>query len=79
MFVERRHELIFVGVFVHLVLLFSIFDVYYQSPLVSGLTPHRPNAVPPPAKRLVLFVADGLRAHSFFDAISNTNGAPFLR
>lgn len=61
----------------------SVFDVYFQSPLVQHvpLIPPEPD-MPPPAKRLVLFVADGLRADRFFELVGEADGAsraPFLR
>uniref|UniRef100_A0A8C1BJP4 GPI ethanolamine phosphate transferase 1 n=1 Tax=Cyprinus carpio carpio TaxID=630221 RepID=A0A8C1BJP4_CYPCA len=68
-----------VGLIVHVVFFLSIFDIYFTSPLVHGMTPQR---VPlaPPAKRLVLFVADGLRADSLFKPDDNGTGrAPYLR
>lgn len=63
--------------FVHLFLLWAVFDTYYNSPLVHGMTPHgeMPDDVAP-ASRLVLFVADGLRAHSLYENVSRT---PFLK
>ncbi|XP_075069043.1 GPI ethanolamine phosphate transferase 1 [Mixophyes fleayi] len=64
---------------VHLVFFFSIFDIYFTSPLVHGMTPQR-TLFPPPAKRLVLFVADGLRADTFFELDENgASRAPYLR
>ncbi|KAG1943912.1 GPI ethanolamine phosphate transferase [Pimephales promelas] len=68
-----------VGLIVHVVFFLSIFDIYFTSPLVHGMTPqHVPLA--PPAKRLVLFVADGLRADSLFKPDNNGTGrAPYLR
>uniref|UniRef100_A0A672U3Z1 GPI ethanolamine phosphate transferase 1 n=1 Tax=Strigops habroptila TaxID=2489341 RepID=A0A672U3Z1_STRHB len=43
------------------------------------MTPHQ-TPLPPPAKRLVLFVADGLRADSLYELNSNsTPRAPYLR
>uniref|UniRef100_A0A673NK43 GPI ethanolamine phosphate transferase 1 n=1 Tax=Sinocyclocheilus rhinocerous TaxID=307959 RepID=A0A673NK43_9TELE len=68
-----------VGLIVHVVFFLSIFDIYFTSPLVHGMTPqHVPLA--PPAKRLVLFVADGLRADSLFKPDDNGTGrAPYLR
>ncbi|KAG5268150.1 hypothetical protein AALO_G00208790 [Alosa alosa] len=68
-----------VGLLVHVVFFISIFDIYFTSPLVHGMSPqHVP--LPPPAKRLVLFVADGLRADSFYKPdVNGTIRAPFLR
>lgn len=57
----------------------SIFDIYFKTPIVHGMEPVTPR-FPAPAKRLVLLVADGLRADKFFEP--DTNGsyrAPFLR
>ncbi|KAJ1886849.1 Glycosyl phosphatidyl inositol anchor synthesis [Kickxella alabastrina] len=78
-----RNGLLLIGVLFHLVYLLSIFDIYFRSPLVHGMTPHRvPLAAP--AKRLVLFVADGLRADKVFEPYHNTTTgrteelAPFL-
>ncbi|XP_053570598.1 GPI ethanolamine phosphate transferase 1 [Bombina bombina] len=68
-----------VGLLVHLVFFVSIFDIYFTSPLVHGMTPQH-TLLSPPAKRLVLFVADGLRADTFFDLDeSGKSRAPYLR
>jgi len=43
----------------HIVYIFSIFDIYFVSPIVSGMREfqvERPDTVEAPAKRLVLFV-----------------------
>ncbi|XP_051466745.1 GPI ethanolamine phosphate transferase 1 isoform X4 [Apus apus] len=70
---------ILAGLLVHCVFLLSIFDIYFSSPLVHGMTPQQ-TPLPPPAKRLVLFVADGLRADSLYELNSNnTPQAPYLR
>uniref|UniRef100_A0A8C3MT59 GPI ethanolamine phosphate transferase 1 n=1 Tax=Geospiza parvula TaxID=87175 RepID=A0A8C3MT59_GEOPR len=70
---------ILAGLLVHCVFLVSIFDIYFSSPLVHGMTPQQ-TSLPPPAKRLVLFVADGLRADSLYELDSNgTARAPYLR
>lgn len=70
---------IIAGLLVHCVFLASIFDIYFTSPLVHGMTPQR-TPLPPPAKRLVLFVADGLRADALYELEDNgTSQAPFLR
>jgi phosphatidylinositol glycan class N len=50
--------------------------VYFQSPLVFGLAPYRGMPQEAPAKRLVLFVADGLRADKFYERNMETK---FLR
>jgi len=67
------------GLVLHLVFFYSIFDIYFSSPLVQNLEP-LPSEAAPLARRLVLFVADGLRADKFFEL--NKRGesrAPFLR
>ncbi|XP_069425219.1 GPI ethanolamine phosphate transferase 1 isoform X2 [Ovis canadensis] len=67
------------GLLVHLVFFASIFDIYFTSPLVHGMTP-RFTPLPPPAKRLMLFVADGLRADKLYELDEDGNSrAPFLR
>ncbi|VDN02006.1 unnamed protein product [Thelazia callipaeda] len=63
------------GVFVHAVLLYSIFDIYYSSPVVTGLHPHSITNGKGLADRLVIFSADGLRADSFFN---HPEKSPFL-
>ncbi|XP_048489024.1 GPI ethanolamine phosphate transferase 1 [Plutella xylostella] len=53
-----------IGFCIHIIFLFSIFDIYFKSPIVKNVPPYQPQheAV---ADRLVLFVVDGLRAESF--------------
>ncbi|NWX89056.1 PIGN transferase, partial [Nothoprocta pentlandii] len=64
---------------VHCVFLASLFDIYFSSPLVHGMAPQRV-PLPAPARRLVLFVADGLRADALFGLDgSGAPHAPFLR
>jgi phosphatidylinositol glycan class N len=58
----------------HLILFYSIFDVYFTSPINHGMSVHRSTRLAR-AKRLVLFIADGLRADKFFQPLNNT---PYL-
>uniref|UniRef100_A0A2I3HGN8 GPI ethanolamine phosphate transferase 1 n=1 Tax=Nomascus leucogenys TaxID=61853 RepID=A0A2I3HGN8_NOMLE len=67
------------GLLIHFVFFASIFDIYFTSPLVHGMTP-RFTPLPSPARRLVLFVADGLRADALYELDENGNSrAPFIR
>lgn len=48
-----------IAVAFHLIYIYSIFDIYFVSPIVSGMQEYqveRPAGVEAPAKRLVLFV-----------------------
>uniref|UniRef100_A0A3Q3T0Q6 GPI ethanolamine phosphate transferase 1 n=1 Tax=Mastacembelus armatus TaxID=205130 RepID=A0A3Q3T0Q6_9TELE len=68
-----------VGLAVHVVFFLSIFDIYFTSPLVHGMTP-QVTSLAPPASRLVLVVADGLRADSLFTPLPNgSSRTPYLR
>lgn len=78
---RKEKWLVILGVVLHAVYMLSIFDIYFKTPIVHGMDP-----VPPrlnaPAKRLVLLVADGLRADKFYEPDSESEGgyrAPFLR
>ncbi|KAK3113301.1 Glycosyl phosphatidyl inositol anchor synthesis [Teratosphaeriaceae sp. CCFEE 6253] len=64
----RLGRLGFLGVAVvfHVVYILSIFDVYFRSPIVSGMRAYRVETPKAPAKRLVLYVGDGLRADKAF-------------
>ncbi|KAI8581187.1 hypothetical protein K450DRAFT_233511 [Umbelopsis ramanniana AG] len=79
---RSRNALLLVGVVFHLVYLWSIFDIYFTSPLVHGMTPHAVE-LEPPADRLFLFVADGLRADKLYQLYDEENAnvtkAPYLR
>nr|POE54427.1 gpi ethanolamine phosphate transferase 1 [Quercus suber] len=90
----RLGRLSFLGIAVvfHLVYLYSIFDIYFVSPIVSGMRAYSVDAPQAPAKRLVLYVGDGLRADKAFQffpdpmpAVNDSSAqelrpmAPFLR
>lgn len=64
---------------VHAILFASIFDIYFTSPVETGMSPQS-YTLRPPAKRLVLFVADGLRADTIFSLDEGgSTAAPYLR
>ncbi|XP_047962307.1 GPI ethanolamine phosphate transferase 1 [Salvia hispanica] len=79
-FLKRREKwLVILGVALHAIYMLSIFDIYFKTPIVHGMEPVTPR-FSAPAKRLVLLVADGLRADKFFEPDSNGSyRAPFLR
>ncbi|CAD6196476.1 unnamed protein product [Caenorhabditis auriculariae] len=58
-------QLVIAGVCVHLILIYSIFDVYYTSPVVHGIAPQRVSNLDSPAKRVFVISADGLRYDTF--------------
>ncbi|KAK5639626.1 hypothetical protein RI129_012118 [Pyrocoelia pectoralis] len=64
------------GVAVHLLMLCAVFDIYFVSPIEQGMTPFHSEAVPL-AKRVVLFVSDGLRASSLYE--DHKLHSPYLR
>lgn len=70
--------LYFFGFAVHIVFFVSVFDIYFRTPIIHGMEPHM-SPLPPAAHRLVLIVADGLRADSFFNNTDGVTRAPFLR
>uniref|UniRef100_A0ACD5ZBQ0 Uncharacterized protein n=1 Tax=Avena sativa TaxID=4498 RepID=A0ACD5ZBQ0_AVESA len=77
---RRERWLVILGIVLHAVYMLSIFDIYFKSPIVHGMPPVPPRLSAPPAKRLVLLVADGLRADKFFEPDERGRyRAPFLR
>ncbi|XP_028771085.1 GPI ethanolamine phosphate transferase 1 isoform X1 [Neltuma alba] len=76
---RRERWLVVLGVILHAVYMLSIFDIYFKTPIVHGIDPVTPRFTAP-AKRLVLLVADGLRADKFYEPDAQGNyRAPFLR
>lgn len=67
----NRFTFVVIAVVFHLVYIASIFDIYFVSPIVHGMrafaAPRRPGTEAP-AKRLVLYVGDGLRADKAFQS-----------
>ncbi|KAI9821171.1 MAG: Glycosyl phosphatidyl inositol anchor synthesis [Pycnora praestabilis] len=75
--VSRRGFLAVATLF-HLIYMYSIFDIYFVSPIVSGMREYqveRSEGIEAPAKRLVLFVGDGLRADKAFQSFPDPSPA----
>lgn len=79
MIFEQQKWILTICFLVHVLFLISIFDIYFTSPIVKGISPQT-NNVPALAKRLVLIVGDGLRADSFYQLDDqNQTIIPYLR
>lgn len=65
-------KILILGFFAQLTLLLSIFDIYFKSPIMSGI-PDQHVDYEPPADRIVLFVGDGLRADTFYNYANSTS------
>jgi GPI ethanolamine phosphate transferase 1 len=55
----NRFGFLVIAMAFHLTYIYSIFDIYFVSPIVSGMREfevERPDGIEAPAKRLVLFV-----------------------
>nr|CCA17056.1 GPI ethanolamine phosphate transferase putative [Albugo laibachii Nc14] len=83
-------SLLILGVIFHAIYVLSIFDIYFKSPVVHDIPVVHytdkilsSNGIQAPAKRIVIFVADGCRADKVFqhNVQDGKNGTriPFLR
>ncbi|KAF2002333.1 PigN-domain-containing protein [Amniculicola lignicola CBS 123094] len=63
-----RYRFLTIAVVFHLIYIYSIFSIYFVSPIVHGMREHHVENQEAPAKRLVLFVGDGLRADKAFQS-----------
>ncbi|XP_066152111.1 GPI ethanolamine phosphate transferase 1-like isoform X1 [Euwallacea fornicatus] len=73
---SKKYKIIILGLIIHFLLLFAVFDIYFASPLDHGMRSVK-SITKPPAKRLVIFVADGLRAEAVLD--NKLDRIPFLK
>ena len=66
MYTSARFRLVAFGVALHALLMYAMIDVNFATPLVHGMEPMSADFAPS-AKRLVVIVADGLRADRLFE------------
>lgn len=70
-------RLLVLGVVFHAAYVLSIFDIYFTSPVVPRIesAAYASASLPPPARRVVVFVADGCRADKFFEVNATASSA----
>jgi hypothetical protein len=76
----NRFGFLAIAVAFHLIYIYSIFDIYFVSPIVSGMREYgveRPKGVEAPAKRLVLFVGKSFPYVFTIFYLSFANQLPF--
>lgn len=71
-------NLVLKTVIIHLIIFYSIFDIYFKSHLITGINETHDYGKYAPAKRLVLISADGLRQDTTRKSLE-TNQIPFLK
>lgn len=75
----NRYSFLLIAVVFHSIYMYSIFDIYFVSPIVHGmraLSVDRPPGQAAPAQRLVLIVGDGLRADKAFQQFPDPSPPP---
>lgn len=72
---QKMLRVVVLGTFIHFMLFVAVMDIYFASPIEKGMTTYK-NQRPVPVKRVVLMVADGLRAESLYE--SNEGKTPYL-
>ena len=70
-----RGPFLALAVVFHLVYIYSIFDIYFVSPIVHGMQAYGVKHTQAPARRLVLYVGDGLRADKAFQSFPDPSPA----
>lgn len=76
--IVRKMGLLSILFLLQLFFFFSIFDIYFRSPIVEYVESLE-NKLMTSTKRLVLFVGDGLPAEYLYEFSSGYSKAPFLR